>query len=98
MTIEEATQQLRDAGYHVRLMDGGMLIGGSHVDYSSGIGMVENSFYVRQRDGSFLLRIGADEEQPMTLQEAVARIKEAVKPQPNIPAPPRPVTKGAVLY
>ncbi len=98
MTIDEAIQQLRDAGYHIRRMDSGMLIGGSHVAVSSGISVVENSFHVRQKDGVFFLRVMADEEQPMTLLEAVARIKEVITPQPSITAPPRPPSSGPTLY
>ena len=99
MTQEEAFQRLKEAGLHVRQLDGGGLIGGSHVDASSGLNMVENSFLVTPESSKYKLQLQGSIESGLTLEETVDLVIQRVTPQANIEAPPRVTRPGEpVLY
>lgn len=103
MTISEAVDTLKKAGLYVRDCRGVHILGGSHVDASSGlIRVVENGFHIYPYDTAYGVRTVHHGQGPgvtgISLEEAVKLVIETTQPQPNIEAPPRPVTKGPVYY
>jgi hypothetical protein len=93
-TPEEALRKLRITGLHVRPLDGGGLIGGSHVDASSGMRMIEHSFLIQPANEFYDLNLEGTLETGLTLHAAVDRVITTVMPRPNIEAPPRVCTPG----
>ena len=92
MTHERAVEKLRGAGLHVRDLGEDGILGGSHVDRSGVVGMVQNGFLLKRvPDGQYEVDILADGTKlTLRLEDAVSTVLHLVHPQPDIEAPPRP--------
>lgn len=88
ITLDDAMVALREAGLYVRQLDRGGFIGGSHIDASSGIRYVENSFLVTCSDSKCALHLLGEIVDVKSLEEAVDLILVKVKPGVDVPAPP----------
>ena len=89
MTHEQAFERLREAGLHVRDLGEDGILGGSHVDRSGVVGMVQNSFLLRRNSsGSYEVDLADGTKLTLSLEEAVAVVLMTVTPQPDIEAPP----------
>ncbi len=90
MTHERAVAKLRAAGLHVRDLGEDGIIGGSHVDRSGVVGMVQNSFMLKRvQNGDYEVEIHeAGVRVTLSLDRAVPIVLHLVTPQPDIEAPP----------
>lgn len=93
MTPQEAVDALRAAKLYVRnLGDRGEIVGGSYVDRSMAISVVQDAFMLRpdredQYEVSFM-RNGQLDGTYLPLEEAVALVIKTIPPGTDIPAPP----------
>ena len=63
--------------------------------------MVENSFHIFPKDGSYTLQVGMEAKDftpNLELQAAVEHVIATIKPQPNIEEPERPEGSGPCYY
>lgn len=89
MTHERAIEKLREAGLHVRDLRGDGIIGGSHIDRSGVVGMIQNGFMLRKNpEGLYWVDLENGTKVTLPLEEAVAVVLMTITPQPNIEAPP----------
>ena len=90
MTPEESVTKLREAGLHVRdLGEVYGILGGSHVDRSSYIGVVENGFLLKVTpSGRYEVDLADGIKLTMCLEDAVNTVLHRVISQPDIEAPP----------
>lgn len=91
MTHEQAFERLREAGLHVRDLGEDGILGGSHVDRSGVVGIVQNGFLLKRvQDGSYEVNLADGPKVTMRLEDAVATVLHLVTPQPDVEAPPPP--------
>ena len=102
MILQEAFDTLKAAGLYVRDLNNGSLLGGSHIDASGPIAVIEHSFAIMPDKDRYEVRTYASGQGPgvecPTIEDAVKYILDNIKPQPDIEAPPRPPSSGTVLY
>jgi hypothetical protein len=89
LAVESAVTKLRESRLYVRQLDAGGFFGGSHVDASSGLRMVQNSFAVQMIGGFWSLNLLGVTIPVDSLEEAVGRILAEIQPGIDIPAPTR---------
>jgi len=99
MTQSEAVEVLRKAGLHARALDRGDIMGGSFVDRSTNINVVQNSFWVYPVEGG-LYRIQFEDvvEGSFTLEAAVELVTSRIPPGQDIEPTPRTPNPNGVEY
>jgi hypothetical protein len=90
LTHERAVVKLQEVGLYVRDLGEDGILGGSHVDRSGVIGMVQNGFLLKRiPSGEYEVDLEGGPKRNMDLDNAVALVILLVQPQPNIEGPPR---------
>lgn len=98
MTRIKAIDTLKRAGLHVRYISP-FIVGGSHVDRSASCGIIRNEFGIKPAaSGLYHVTFEESTHGPMTLEAAVNKIIETVKPEPDVEAIPKPPSPDGVTY
>jgi hypothetical protein len=93
---EEAFKKFRAEGIYVRTLDDGGLLGGSHMDASSGVRVIEQAFRLEPCRGRWNFHFQGKVHTDLSLHDAVDKVIETISPRPNIEAPKRVSTPGQV--
>lgn len=100
MTPQEAVDTLRAAKLYVRgVGDHGEIVGGSCVDISGGIRVVQDAFMLSpEPDGYKVEYLNSFDEHKLPLEDAVALVIRTIKPGKNIEPEPKGPGEGPVYY
>ncbi len=97
MNFDQAYEKIKKVGLHVHHLDK-LIIGGSYVDRSGPINIVELGFEIKLQDNIIYVNFGNGEIKCSSLDEAVDLVIKTIPVGKDIEPKPRSISDGEIEY